>query len=163
MKRIFIILTVLFTLNLNDFAQDYSKINNQSNSFNYQKHNEFHKKQQNFDAMLDSRLHFTEEQKQKIYENRQCYRKEMQKTVKKMEYLSKKIKRIYLTKKSKIQADIESTPLKLELAILKQNADRMRMENRKKFEQLLDDTQKIEFEKIKQEFHNKQKEKIQKD
>ena len=153
MKQILIILTIILSLNFVTFAKDINNTDN--NSFKQQKYSEFQMRQKNFDAMLDSRLHLTDEQKQKINENRVQYRQELQKTIKKMEYLGKKIKKIYLTKTSKIQADIESAPLKLELAMLKQKADKIRIENRKKFEQILNDDQKAEFEKIKQEFHNK--------
>ncbi len=156
MKKILTIITIIFTVNLCAFAQN-TTINFQNNQFEKQKRIECHKQKRDFDLMLETRLNLTAEQKKQIDENRLEYRKEMQKTVKKMEYLSKKIKRIYETKTSKIQADVESTPLKLELVLLKQKADKIRIENRKKFESILNDAQKAEFEKIKQEFHNKKR------
>ena len=72
-----------------------------------------------------------------------------------MEFIRKKIKYIYITQTNKIEADIKSTPLKIELALLKQQADKIRLQSRKNFENTLDNTQKIEFEKIKEELHNK--------
>ena len=113
------------------------------------------KKQQEIDNMLNSRLHLTEEQKNYLEENRALYRKEMQKTVKKMEFLRKEIKKTYKLTVNKIEADIKTAPLKIELAVLKQKADNIRVQNRKNFEKILDSNQKIEFEKIKQEFHDK--------
>ena len=116
---------------------------------------EYCKKQQEIDNMLNSRLHLTEEQKKCLEENRALFRTEMQKTVKKMEFLRKEIKKTYKLTKNKIEADIKTAPLKIELVVLKQKADNIRMQNRKNFEKILDSNQKIEFEKIKQEFHEK--------
>ena len=113
------------------------------------------KRQPEIDKMLDERLHLTAEQKAFLEKNRIEYREEMKKTVKRMEFIRKKIKYIYITQTNKIEADIKSTPLKIELALLKQQADKIRLQSRKNFENTLDNTQKIEFEKIKEELHNK--------
>ena len=104
-----------------------------------------------FDKMLDERLNLTQEQKNYIKQNRPKHIKEMERTVSEMEKLHTKIKNIYLLGIPKYQADLRTAPYKAELAILKQNAQKQKMQNRKNFENILTKEQKIEFEKIKKE------------
>ena len=121
------------------------------------------KEQKEFDKMLDDRLHLTQEQKDYIKTNRTKNIKEMKKTVSEMENLHKKIKDIYLLGIPKYQADLRSAPYKAELAILKQNAKKRKIENRKNFENILSKEQKIELEKIREERRAKIKNKDMKD
>jgi len=111
--------------------------------------------QKEIDKMLDSRLHLTDEQKKYIKDNRPGHIREMKKTVSAMEDLKRKIRNVYLTGIPKYQADLRTATMKLELVMLKQNADRQKTENRKNFENILSPEQKIEFEKIKKEFNVK--------
>ena len=104
-----------------------------------------------FDNMLDERLKLTQEQKNYIKQNRSKHIKEMEKTISQMEDLRKKIKNVYLLGLPKYQTDLRTAPYKAELAILKQNAHKQKMQNRKNFENILTPEQKQEFEKIKKE------------
>ena len=114
------------------------------------------KEQKQFDYMLNQRLQLTNEQKEYIKQNRSKHVKEMQKTISEMENLRKKINDVYLLGIPKFQADIRTAPYKAELAILKQNAQKQKEENRKNFENILTKEQKAEFEKMKKE-HQKQR------
>ncbi|MBR2069611.1 MAG: hypothetical protein IJ877_07630 [Candidatus Gastranaerophilales bacterium] len=109
------------------------------------------KEQKQFEKMLDERLQLTQEQKSIMKANRQKHIKEMEKTISKMENLHTKIKNVYLLGIPKYQADLRTAPYKAELALLKQNAQKQKYENRKNFENILTKEQKIEFEKIKKE------------
>ena len=109
------------------------------------------KEQKQFDKMLDERLKLTPEQKNYIKQNRPKHIKEMEKTISKMENLHKKIKNVYMLGIPKYQADLRTAPYKAELAILKQNAQRQKAENRKNFENILTKEQKLELEKMRQE------------
>ena len=108
-------------------------------------------RQKQFDSMLETRLNLTDSQKQFINTNRPIKRKEMQQTLDKMQDIHSKIKETYSTQ-PKYQADIITAPMKTELAILKQNADKQKARNRREFENILDKDQRVEFEKIKKEF-----------
>lgn len=112
-------------------------------------------RQQKIDRILDERLHLTEDQKVKLEENRKQYREEMAKTIQQMEFLRRRIKHIYLTETNKLEANFKATPLKIELALLKQEANRIRLQSRKNFENTLNESQRTEFQKIKDELHNK--------
>ena len=79
----------------------------------------------------------------------------MEPIIKEMQSLHDEIKSIYNCKYHKFQADIETAPLKAQLALSKQKADKLRMEHRKNFEKILTPEQKIEFEKFKNEFSTK--------
>ena len=109
------------------------------------------KEQKQMDNLIDKRLKLTEEQKDHLKKNRSQHRKEMEKVVKKMEIQHEKIRNIYFSGIPKFQADIKTAPMKAELVLLKQNADKLRQEHRKNFESSLTEEQKIEFEKLRKE------------
>ena len=108
------------------------------------------KEQKQLDNMLDKRLNFTQEQKTQMDKTRAKHLEQMKTTVGKMQDIHDKIKDTY-EQKPKYQADIQTAPMKAELAILKQTAQKQKAQNRKDFENILTPSQKIEFEKIKQE------------
>ncbi|MBR1616907.1 Spy/CpxP family protein refolding chaperone [bacterium] len=113
-------------------------------------------KQKEFDTMLNKRLNLTPEQQEYIKQNRPKHREEIIKTYDKMKEVHDKIQEVYsLSDISKFQADVKTAPMKAELAILKQSAHNTKMKNRKQFENILTKEQKIEFEKIKKEYHSK--------
>ena len=114
-----------------------------------------YQEQKEFDRMLDDRLKLTDEQKKYIKTQRPKHIKDMEKRILEMEHLHKKIKEVYMLGLPKYQADIKTASMKDELAILKQNADKQKLENRKNFENILTKEQKIEFEKIKKELELK--------
>ncbi len=116
-----------------------------------------HKEKKEFIQLLDERLKFTPEQKAILKQNRKKNRKEMEKIVKEMEKLHNEIKSIYQSKIPKYQADIKTAPKKLQLVLLKQDADNLRKKHREEFEKILTENQKIEFEKIKKEYILKNK------
>ena len=103
------------------------------------------------DKMIEERLNLTDEQIKILKANRQKNVKELEKIVSKMDALHKKIRNIYLLGLPTYQADIKSAPYKMELVILKQNADMIRNQNRKTFESVLTPEQKAEFKKFKSE------------
>lgn len=109
------------------------------------------KEQKEFDKMLEQRLNLTEEQKNYIKQNRPKHIKEMKKTISQMEDLRKKIKDVYLLGLPKYQADLRTAPYKAELALLKQNAQKQKAQNRKNFENILTSEQKVELEKMRKE------------
>lgn len=108
-------------------------------------------KEARLDNYLDSRLHFSDEQKVLIKQNRKKFRKQIEKEVVQMKKIHDEIRNVYLTGIPKYQADIKTAPKKAQLVLLKNNVDRIRAERRKNFEQILDENQKVEFEKIKKE------------
>ena len=110
-----------------------------------------HQRQKQFDSMLETRLNLTDSQKQYINTQRPIHRREMEQTLDKMHDIHSKIKDAYSTQ-PKYQADITTAPMKAELAILKQNADKQKAQGRRDFENILDKNQRNEFEKIKKEF-----------
>ncbi len=113
-----------------------------------------------FIQMIDSRLNLTDEQKEILKKNRQNNKKEIRKILNKMEKLTKEIKSIYLSSNSKLEADIKSSTKKMQLVLLKQEADNLRKKHREEFEKILTQNQKSEFEKIKNEFKSKNNKKI---
>ncbi|MBQ8634720.1 Spy/CpxP family protein refolding chaperone [bacterium] len=115
------------------------------------------KEQKQWESMLDERLKLTDEQRQKLRENKQKHKKEMGKIVDKMQIQHDKIRDIYYSGIPKFQADIKTAPMKAELVILKQNADKLRQENRKNFKTILTEEQNAEFEKIKEEMQTKKR------
>ena len=116
-------------------------------------HKPTQKEQKEFDKMFEQRLNLTEEQKEYIKQTRPKHRKEMEKTISEMEKLHKKIKDVYLLGLPKYQADLRTAPYKAELALLKQNAQKQRAQNRKNFENILTKEQKAELEKMRNERH----------
>lgn len=115
-------------------------------------HKPTYKERKEFDKMLDDRLKLTKEQKEYIKQTRPKHIAQMEADVKKMQNLHDKISEVYMLGIPKYQADIRTAPMKAELALVKQNIDKQRKENRKNFESILTKEQKTEFEKIKQEY-----------
>ena len=101
------------------------------------------------DKLLNDRLNFTPEQKVEIRKNHTKFKHKMDKVIDEMQSEHEKIRDIYLSGIPPFQAQLKSAPHKAKLVLLKQEADNLRKENRKQFEQLLDENQKAEFEKIK--------------
>ena len=122
---------------------------------NCNKHKPSIKEQEKIDKILIERLKLTNEQIEFMKENHPQHKKEMEKIINRMEKLHTEIRNIYLLCLPKFQSDLRTAPYKTELVILKQNADKLKQENRKKFESVLTQEQKIEFEKIKKEFQEK--------
>ena len=113
------------------------------------------KRESKIDEYLDTRLHFTREQKSFIKQNRQMYRKEMEAAVKELQSIHDEIRNVYMTGIPKYQADLKTAPKKAQLVMIKQNIKHIKEERRKAFESVLDKEQKAEFEKIKKEFAEK--------
>ena len=113
------------------------------------------KRESKIDEYLDTRLHFTREQKTFIKQNRQMYRKEMEATVKQMQSVHDEIRNVYMTGIPKYQADFKTATKKAQLVVLKQNIRHIKEERKRAFESVLDKEQKAEFEKIKKEFAEK--------
>lgn len=135
---IFIFLSVNLTVFANNNPNDYTK-------------KPSCKEKKEFMQLLDSKLNFTTEQKAILKENGKKNRKEMEKVVKKMEKLQHEIKAIYTSSNSKLEADIKSSTKKMQLVLLKQEADNLRKKHREEFEKILTNEQKIEFEKFRKE------------
>ncbi len=104
------------------------------------------------DEYLDSRLHFTPEQKSYIKHNRQKYKKDMEKIVKQMQDCHDRIFEVYMLGLPRYQTDIRTAADKAMLVVLKQNAKRTKESHIKAFEAILSNEQKIEFQKIRKEF-----------
>jgi Spy/CpxP family protein refolding chaperone len=145
-KNALTILTIIFLANCTAYAHDCNKIIPQKPTF---------KERRQMDRMLDERLNLTSEQQEQLRKNRSEHRKQMDNIIENMEYQHKKIRDVYYSGIPKFQADIKTAPMKAELVILKQNADKLRQENRKNFEQILTQEQKVEFAKLKKEMHEK--------
>ena len=103
------------------------------------------------DKLIEQRLNLTDEQIKMLKTNKQKNMKELEKIVSKMETLHKKIRDVYLLGIPKYQADLRTAPYKMELALLKQNADTIRYQNRKFFLSILTNEQKNEFKLLKEE------------
>ncbi len=115
------------------------------------------KEKKEFIQQLDERLNFTPEQKEILKQNRKKNRKEMEKIVKEMEKLHNEIKSIYLSTDNKLEADIKSSTKKMQLVLLKQEADNLRKKHREEFLKILTPQQKAELEKFKKEMQLKAK------
>ena len=111
--------------------------------------------QKRIDKLLNERLNFTKEQKEKIRKNHSAFSKEMDKIIAQMQEEHNKIRNIYMLGLPPFQANIRSAKHKANLVILKQKADCLRDKNRKNFEEILTQEQKSEFEKIKIEIHER--------
>lgn len=110
-----------------------------------------------FDEYLDTQLHFTQEQKNFIKQNRQKYKKDLGKILNQMQRLHDEIRDVYILGIPKYQADIRTASKKAQLVVLRQNARWVRDERRKAFESILDKEQKAKFEELKKEFMQKNK------
>lgn len=115
------------------------------------------KEQRQMDNLINERLKLTQEQQEKLKADRINHKKDMDKIIHDMEILHDKIRNIYYSGIPKFQADIKTAPLKTELVLLKQNADKLRLEHRKNFENVLTVEQQIEFNKLKEEMKIKNK------
>jgi len=153
MKQIILFLTatILFTTNISSAHEQHPQRGFQPVQYTKKITHE----QKEFDKILHERLNFTEEQKKEIKKNHEEYRKNIEKTIQQMEALQIKIRNVYLCGLPKWQTDLRTAPYKAELVLLKQDAENKRLENRKKFENILTSEQKLEFEKIKKEAHQK--------
>lgn len=109
------------------------------------------KEQDKIDKMLETRLNLTTEQINYLKKVKPKNRKEIENAIKKMELKRDEIRNVYLLGLPRFQTDIRTAPLKAELVILKQNADKLKENHRKDFENILTLEQKLEFEKIKKE------------
>ena len=114
--------------------------------------NQIHPRQAKMDNMLNQRLNLTTEQQAQLHKNRSEQRKEMEKIIKQMNNKHDEIRNVYSTGMPKYQADLKTAPQKAELVILKQNADKLREQNRKNFESILTKEQKQEFQAMRKEF-----------
>ena len=112
-------------------------------------------KQRQMDKVLDERLNLSQEQKDKLRKNRSQHQKEMSKILENMEEKHIKIRDVYYSGIPKFQADVKTAPMKAELVILKQNADKLRQEHRKSFENILTPEQRSEFQNFKKELNSK--------
>lgn len=106
------------------------------------------KEKREFDKLINEKLNLTQEQQETLKKNRSKHIKEMEKIVDDMQKLHDKIRDIYLTGIPKFQADLKSAPMKAELVMLKQNADKLRLEHRKSFEAILTPEQKTIFKQM---------------
>lgn len=145
-KNIIIIMSIILIYSNSVFAHDCNKQIPHKPTF---------KQQRQMDKILDERLNLTEEQQEQLRKNRAIHRKQMDNVIKNMEIQHRKIRDVYYSGIPKFQADLKTAPMKAELVILKQNADKLRQENRKNFEQILTQEQRVEFEKFKKEMHEK--------
>ena len=116
------------------------------------------KQQKEKDLMFKERLNLTDEQVEILKENRAKHRKEIEKLVKQMQVLHDEIRDIYLLGLPKFQTDLRTAPKKAELVILKQNATNLKKQYSKQILDCLNEEQKLEFYKIREE----KKEKINK-
>lgn len=146
-KKILTLMTIIMLTNCTVQAHDCDKEIPHKPTF---------KERRQMDKMLDERLNLTDEQQEQLRKNRAEHRKQMDNIIENMEIQHKKIRDVYYSGIPKFQADLKTAPMKAELVILKQNADKLRQENRKNFEQILTQEQKVEFEKFKKEMHKNQ-------
>ena len=114
------------------------------------------KTKKEIDEYLSKRLNLTEEQKDLISAQRSKNMKLIKEVVNDMEKIHIKIRNVYLTGIPKWQADLRTAKLKTDLVVLKQKADKLKEQRRKNFESILTEEQKVEFEKIRAEFAQKQ-------
>ena len=140
---------ILITLILLAFCYNCA-IANCENCNNY-KHKPTKQEIKAFDEALIKRLNLDEEQQKKLKQNKSNHRKQMEPIIKEMQALHDEIKSIYNCSYHKFQGDLETAYLKAKLVLLKQKADKLREENRKNFEKILTDEQRLEFQKFKKE------------
>lgn len=113
------------------------------------------KEQRKMDKLINDRLNLSQEQQEQLRKNRTQHRKEMDKILKNMEEKHIKIRDVYYSGIPKFQADVKTAPMKAELVILKQNANKLRQDHRRSFENILTPEQKNEFQNLKKELHAK--------
>ncbi|MBR5304089.1 MAG: Spy/CpxP family protein refolding chaperone [Candidatus Gastranaerophilales bacterium] len=112
-------------------------------------------KQRQMDKAINERLNLSSQQIDELKKNRLHHQKEMGKILENMEDKHTKIRNVYYSGIPKFQADVKTAPMKAELVILKQNADKLRQEHRKSFENILTPEQRNEFQTIIKEMHSK--------
>ena len=139
-KKLLSLLTILFITTSIASAQHNHKNIPQKLTF---------KERRQIESYLNEKLSLTEEQQDQLRKNRIIHRKKMNEIVEKMETLHFKIRDVYYSGIPKLQADLKTAPMKAELVLLKQNADKLRQENRKNFQKILTPEQKIKFEELK--------------
>ena len=139
-KKILSLLTIILISISTVEANDHHKDIPQKLSF---------KERRQMELFLNKELNLTDEQQEQLKKNRIAHRKNMNEIVGKMETLHDKIRNIYYSGIPKFHADIKTAPMKAELVLLKQNAQKLRQENRKNFEKILTPEQKIIFEELK--------------
>lgn len=134
----------------------------QAHEFNTHKmpHKPSFKEKRQMDTLLNERLNLSQEQQEQIKKNRADHKKEMSKIIDKMQELHDKIRNVYYSGIPKFQADIKTATMKAELVLLKQNADKLRLEHRKKFESILNEDQKIKFKEIRKELYTNHNKKV---
>ena len=137
----FLILAIVFLLNTSVFAHDCMQKNTP--------HKPSFKEQRQIEEFFNEKLNLTQEQKEILKKNRTQHRKEMQKIIQNMEIQHDKIRDVYYSGIPKFQADIKTAPMKAELVILKQNANKLRQEHRKSFESILTEEQNLLFQAFK--------------
>lgn len=148
MKNVLIIAIIFFATTTNIYAHNCDNNIPQKPTF---------KEQRQMDNLINERLKLTQEQQEKLKNDRINHKKEIDKIIHDMEKLHDKIRNVYYSGIPKFQADIKTAPLKAELVLLKQNADKLRLEHRKNFESILTSEQQAEFNKLKQEMKIKNK------
>ena len=109
------------------------------------------KEQRQIDKFLIETLELSDKQQEELKKNRAAHRKQMNDIIKNMEEIHIKIRNVYYSGIPKFQADIRTAPLKAELVLLKQNANKLRLDHRKTFENILTQEQKIKFEQIRKD------------
>lgn len=147
-KKILTIAIIFLATTINVFAHNCDNNIPQKPSF---------KEQRQMDTLINERLNLSQEQQERLKTDRANHKKEMDKIIHKMEILHDKIRNVYYSGIPKFQADIKTAPLKAELVLLKQNADKLRLEHRKNFETTLTTEQLAEFNKLKEELKAKKK------
>lgn len=142
-KNILTILTIIFVTQCGAFAHECTE--------KFVPRKPTIQEQKKMDDFLKEKLNLSETQQEQISKNRTQHRKEMSKIIKKMETKHDSIKEIYMIGIPKFQADIRTAPMKAELVLLKQEADKLRMEYRKSFENILNEEQKSIFKELKKD------------
>ncbi len=112
------------------------------------KHHHFkHKKGNN----LAEALNLTQEQKDILKQNRKASKEKMKPIMKKMSKKKYELDKVMLSNASKEQKAKKIAKIKSEMKALKLQADEIRKEDMKKFEEVLTPEQKAKFEEIKKE------------
>lgn len=112
-------------------------------------------RQARIDEMVGKRLNLSDEQWIYIKQERIKDKEKIHKIIEKMQQNHDKIRQIYQAESQHWIADLKTATLKAELVNLKKEAEKIKKEGRRKFIDSLTQEQKLEFEKMKQEFHLK--------
>jgi len=117
----------------------------------YQMHPQFQPHRDARREEVARRLGLTEEQKQKLDRQRNEDLKEIKPILEEMSAKRTEFENIANSNMPQIEKEAKILKLKSEMRDLKAKADEKRSRNMKRFEAVLTDEQKVEFEKIKQE------------